>query len=83
MTAAAAIRAARLRAGLTQTELAARMGTTQTAVARLEGRHSNPRLATLVRAVEATGERLVIATEPSSTPDLDIAQLGAHLGNTT
>ncbi len=79
MTAASAIRSARQRAGMTQSQLAVRMGTTQTAVARLERRHSNPRLRTLARALEAAGERLVISTEATPASGLDVAQLRAHL----
>lgn len=79
MSAAVAIRAARLRAGMTQSQLAARMGTTQTAIARLEARGSNPRMSTLARALQAAGERLVVSTEPAPLPDLDLVQLRAHL----
>lgn len=50
--------AARARAGLTQAELAARMGTTQSAIARLEGGRL-PSLRTLLRYAEATGARPV------------------------
>ena len=55
---------ARADAGLTQTELAERMGTTQSAVARLEGGRSNPSMKTLERYGEATGTRLKISFEP-------------------
>jgi transcriptional regulator with XRE-family HTH domain len=51
---------ARAASGLTQAELAARIGTTQSAVARMEsgkGRHS-PSLATLQRYAQALGCRL-------------------------
>lgn len=55
---------ARQKAGLTQAELAARMGTQAPAVARLEralatGRHS-PSLATLRRYAKACGKRLIL-----------------------
>jgi len=56
--AAKLIRDARLAAGLTQSELARRMGTTQSAVARLERPGSNPRLETLEDALRASGNRL-------------------------
>ena len=52
------VRAARLGAGLTQAHLAQRLGTTQSAVARLERRGSNPRIDTIARALEACGRRL-------------------------
>jgi transcriptional regulator with XRE-family HTH domain len=61
MTAAEAIRNARARAGITQAELARRLGTTQSAIARLEAPASNPTVATLERALEATGHRLLLA----------------------
>ena len=53
---------ARAALGLTQTEVAARIGTTQSAVARMEsgsGRHS-PSLATLARYADALGCKLEI-----------------------
>ena len=49
---------ARMAAKLTQTELARSLGTTQSAVARLEGGEVAPSLATLRRHAEATGTRL-------------------------
>ena len=52
------VREARLGAGLTQAHLAQRLGTTQSAVARLERRGSNPRIDTIARALEACGRRL-------------------------
>ncbi|MDX3927739.1 MAG: helix-turn-helix domain-containing protein [Shinella sp.] len=51
---------ARSRANLTQAELARRIGTTQSAVARLEGGGVSPSLSTLRRYAEATGARLEI-----------------------
>lgn len=78
-TAASAIRTARLRAGMTQVELARRMGTTQTAVARLENKASNPRMRTLARALEAAGERLFITSEPTGAAEIDLTQLRAQL----
>jgi transcriptional regulator with XRE-family HTH domain len=43
----------RQRLGLSQTEVAARMGTSQSAVARLEAGRSDPRLSTLERYAAA------------------------------
>jgi transcriptional regulator with XRE-family HTH domain len=63
MTAAAVIRSARLAAGLTQVELARRMGATQPVVARLETVTANPTIETLNRALHATGHRLALAAE--------------------
>ncbi len=48
---------ARVKAGLTQQELAQRMNTTQSAVARLEAGNSLPSLKSLYRYAEATGTR--------------------------
>ncbi|MBV8956736.1 MAG: helix-turn-helix domain-containing protein, partial [Solirubrobacterales bacterium] len=47
------IRYARIRAGITQRELARRLGTTQSAIARLESANSNPTVATLQRVLNA------------------------------
>ncbi len=49
---------ARLRAGLSQAELAARMKTSQSAVARLESGQTLPSTKTLLRFAEATGSRI-------------------------
>lgn len=48
---------ARINAGLTQEEVAERMGTTQSVVARLEGGGSLPSMKTIRRYAEATGTR--------------------------
>ncbi len=55
---------ARAAAKLTQAELARRLGTTQSAVARLEGGGVSPSLATLRRYAEATGTRLTVGLAP-------------------
>ena len=55
---------ARRRAGLTQTDLAQRLAVTQAAVAQLERPGSNPRIATLERALRAAGAELVIGIRP-------------------
>ncbi len=55
---------ARKRAGLTQQQLAQKMGTTQPVVARLEAGNSRPSLRTLERLADATGSRLVISFQP-------------------
>lgn len=52
--------AARVRAGLTQAELAVRMGTTQSVVARLESGSQLPSVKTLLRFAKATGARPII-----------------------
>lgn len=62
---------ARLRAGLTQSDLAARMHTTQGVIARLEGGSSLPSTRTLRRIAEATGTRLRISFEPADPATQD------------
>lgn len=54
---------ARADAGLTQEELAKRMGTTQSAIARLEGGKSRPSTTTLAKLAKATGTRLKVSFE--------------------
>ena len=55
---------ARKRAGLSQAELARRMKTTQSTIARLESGRSLPSTRTLGRFAKATGHRLKISFEP-------------------
>lgn len=57
---------ARAHSGLTQEEIARRMGTTQSVVARLESGRSMPSTRTLKKYAEATGTRLVIRFEPAA-----------------
>lgn len=52
---------ARTGAGLTQTELAARMGTTQPTIARIEGGGRVPTVEMLERLAAAVGQRLKVA----------------------
>jgi ribosome-binding protein aMBF1 (putative translation factor) len=54
---------ARVAAKLSQAELARRLGTTQSAIARLEGGGVSPSLSTLRRFAEATGSRLKVTIE--------------------
>ena len=61
---AGAVVEARRRAGLTQQQLARKMGTTQPVVARLESGRTSPSLRTLGRLAEATGSRLLITFQP-------------------
>ena len=61
---ASAVIDARNRAGLTQEELARKMGTTQPVVARLESGRVRPSMRTLERLAKATGSRLLIRFEP-------------------
>jgi transcriptional regulator with XRE-family HTH domain len=61
---AAAVAKARNRAGLSQAELADRMKTTQSTIARLESGRGRPSTRTLDRFANATGHRLKISFEP-------------------
>ena len=56
---------ARRSAGLTQTALAGRAGTSQSAVARYESGSASPSVRTLERLLHAAGYRLSIMAEPS------------------
>lgn len=56
--------AARARAGITQAELALRMGTTQSAIARLESGKRTPSIDTVQRYARAIGCRAVVRLEP-------------------
>jgi len=49
---------ARVRAGLSQAELAARMGTSQSTIARLESGQTLPSTKTLLRYAKATGSKV-------------------------
>jgi transcriptional regulator with XRE-family HTH domain len=55
---------ARVRAGLTQADLADRLAISQASVAQLERPESNPRIATLDRALRAVGVELAISAHP-------------------
>ena len=56
--------AARTQAGLTQGEVAARMGTTQSVVARIESGRGTPSMRTVQRFANAVGARAVGRMEP-------------------
>jgi transcriptional regulator with XRE-family HTH domain len=58
------IRSLRHEAGVTQKQLAGRMGTTQSAVATLEKPGSNPTLRTLADALDALGYELTLGAAP-------------------
>ena len=68
-SAAELVRDARLRAGLTQRELAAKAGVEQPVIARLERAGSNPTLQTLTWIVRAAGFRVRMILEPITPPD--------------
>jgi len=56
---------ARVAAGLTQEQLAQRMDTTQSVIARMESGRTRPSTQTLERLASATGTRLKISFEPA------------------
>lgn len=62
-------------ARLTQGELAARLGTTESAIVRMEGGGTRPTLETLERLAAAVGSDLVIAIGPRLSEDESIAKL--------
>ena len=70
----------RTEASLTQAELAVRMGTTQSAIARMEGGGVQPTLETLSRLASAVGQDLVIAVGEELGKNRWIAELarGGH-----
>ena len=57
---------ARAAAGLTQEQVAERMGTTRTAIARLESGRQMPSTRTLARFAEATGHQMRITFEKAA-----------------
>ncbi|MBX3559898.1 MULTISPECIES: helix-turn-helix transcriptional regulator [Hyphomicrobiales] len=59
---------ARTEADMTQAEVAAKMRTSQSYVAKLEGGHVSPSMKALQRYAEATGARLKISLERRATP---------------
>ncbi|MDQ6810949.1 MAG: helix-turn-helix transcriptional regulator [Actinomycetota bacterium] len=67
---ASLLRDARRRAGLTQADLARRLGVSQAAVAKLERPRANPTMDTLDNALWATGHRLTLDA-PARRPGVD------------
>ncbi|MFX3680848.1 XRE family transcriptional regulator [Oceaniradius stylonematis] len=65
-TLAAAMIEARMRASMTQEQIAKAMGTTQAAIARLESGRVPPSTRTLQRFAAATGTKLRILFEPDA-----------------
>ena len=60
-TAGALLRQARKEAGMSQQELAARAGVTQSVISAYESGHRQPAIPTLAALVDATGNKLVMA----------------------
>ena len=65
----------RAEAGFTQAELAARMGTTQSAIARMEGGGTRPTLETLEKVATAVGGELVVGVGANLSENRSIAKL--------
>ena len=78
MSPATLVRNARRAAGLTQAELARRLGVAQPVIARLENRSTNPTVETLDRALRATGHRLTLASTPAPA-SVDESLIRKHL----
>jgi transcriptional regulator with XRE-family HTH domain len=69
------IREARRRAGLTQKELAERLGTTQSAVARMEAGRTEPSFDRVLRAVRACGLELGVSLRQTDDADWSVASV--------
>jgi len=65
----------RVDAGLTQADLAERMGTTQSAIARMEGGGTRPTLETLEKLATAVGADLVVGVGENLSEHRTIAKL--------
>ena len=65
----------RTEAGLTQSELAGRMGTTQSAIARMEGGGTRPTLETLEKLATALGGELIVGVGEHLSENRSIAKL--------
>jgi transcriptional regulator with XRE-family HTH domain len=74
MKAGTIVREARRRAGLSQVALAERVGTTQSAIARLERAGSSPSFERLSAIVAACGFDLRLALVPADDADWSLAQ---------
>jgi transcriptional regulator with XRE-family HTH domain len=65
---------ARRRAGLTQADLASRVGTTQSAIARIERGRTSPSFDRLTRLIGACGFELQVRLVPLDDHDLSLAE---------
>jgi DNA-binding XRE family transcriptional regulator len=65
--------------GVSQAELAARLDTTQSAIARLEGDRLSPSLRTLESAYAALGRRLQLVAAPPPPPNRAAGPSGVDL----
>lgn len=65
----------RTEAALTQAELAERMGTTQSAIARMEGGGTRPTLETLEKLATAVGAELIVGVGANLSGNRSLAKL--------
>ena len=79
MTAGSLIAEARKRAGLTQAELADRLDSYQSVVARWETGRTSPDFATVQRVVRAAGFELGISIHPADDHDLTLIRRELNL----
>ena len=75
MDAGEAIRSARRRAGLTQSQLARRSGTSQATLSAYETGRKDPSVATLSRILGAAGARLTVEPGPFATNGRTLEQV--------
>ena len=73
------VREARRRAGITQAELAERVGTTQSALARLERGHTEPSLHRVQELVRACGLDLRVGMDALDDSDWSVARTNLAL----
>jgi transcriptional regulator with XRE-family HTH domain len=78
LASATLLKDARRQAGLTQADLARRLGISQAAVAKLERPDANPTVNTLDDALWATGHRLRLEASPRR-PGVDESLIRQHL----
>ena len=67
-----------MNAGLTQRQLADRIGVSQPVLARLESTRSNPRFATLRRVIAATGKQLDLGVREARA-EFDESMIASNL----
>lgn len=79
MDAARELRAARIRAGLSQRELAARGGTSQATLSAYEAGHKQPSVGVLERLLRCAGAELRVVDAPGRRTQADLERAGVHL----
>jgi predicted nucleotidyltransferase/DNA-binding XRE family transcriptional regulator len=81
MNVAETVHRARLRAGLSQAELAKKAGTSQPALARYETGVALPTIPTLERLLRGCGERLELVTAPAEKRPMSASSVRGQLGH--